>query len=84
MITAMLFYENDSEKCEEVLDLLEELDIRVVMTDVYDDEYLSLVESWNVCCVPTVVFFPSYNCYLPEHISKEAFLKEVAYCESLE
>ena len=84
MVAAMLFYEAGNKKCEEAMDILEELDVHVVPTDVYNDEYLSLVDSWTVCCTPTVVFFPSYNCYLPEHVSKEAFQEEVKYCKSLE
>ena len=73
---AMLFYEDGNEKCTQVLDMLEELGFHVIGTDVYDDKNLSLVESWNVCVVPTVVFWPSYNCYPPEAISKEAFIEE--------
>jgi hypothetical protein len=79
MTAAMLFYEEGNKKCEEVLSLLEELGIKVVATNVYDDEYLSLVDSWNVCVVPTVVFWPSYNMYLPEAISREAFEKELEF-----
>ena len=84
MICAMLFYEENNQKCIDVMDMLEELEIRVVPTDVYNDEYLSLIDSWNVCCVPTVVFFPSYNVYTPETVSREAFERELEYCSSLE
>lgn len=74
---AMLFYEEGNEKCTQVLDMLEELGFHVIGTDVYDDKNLSLVESWNVCVVPTVVFWPSFNCYPPEFIGREAFEKEL-------
>lgn len=82
-IAAMLFYQQNDPKCEAVLDMLEELGIHIITTDVYDDENLSLVDSWNVCVVPTVVFWPSYNCYPPEAISKEAFEEELEYLKSL-
>ena len=82
-IAAMLFYQQNDSKCEAVLDMLEELGIHIITTDVYDDENLSLVDSWNVCVVPTVVFWPSYNCYPPEAISKEAFEAEVEYLKTL-
>lgn len=82
-IAAMFFYQQNDPKCEAVLDMLEELDIHIVSIDVYDDENLSLVDSWNVCCVPTVVFWPSYNCYLPEQISKEVFKAELEYLKTL-
>ena len=84
MIVAMLFYQENDDRCAQVLDMLEELDCHVLTTDVYDDKNLSLVDSWNVCCVPTVVFWPSYNCYPPEAISREAFEKELEYNKSLE
>ena len=78
-IAAMLFYQQNDPKCEAVMDILEELGIPTVTTDVYDDVNLSLVEQWNICCVPTVIFSPSYHVYLPEAISKEAFEKEISY-----
>lgn len=73
----MLFYEEGNEKCIELMDLLEEMGARVIPTDVYDDKNLSLIDSWNVCCVPTLVFWPSYNCYGPEQISKKVIKKEL-------
>ena len=82
-IAAMLFYQQNDARCVEVMDMLEELGFHVIATDVYDDENLSLVDSWNVCCVPTVVFWPSYNCYLPEQISKEAFEAELEYIKTI-
>ena len=78
MVVALLFYEQDNEKCEQVLDMLEELGIETATADVYEDENLGLIDQYNICCVPTVVFFPSYNIYLPEHISREAFELEVS------
>ena len=77
MVVALLFYEQNNEKCEQVLDMLEELDIKVATADVYDEENLTLIDQYNICCVPTVIFFPSFNVYLPEHISREAFELEV-------
>lgn len=82
-IAAMLFYQQNDPKCEAVMDMLEELSIHVVATDVYDDANLPLIDSWNICVVPTVVFWPSYNCYLPEAISKEAFEEEIKYLKKL-
>ena len=78
MQVALLFYEEHNKRCEQVLDLLEELDVKIATADVYDDENLTLIDQYNICCVPTVVFFPSYNVYLPEHISREAFELEVS------
>lgn len=74
---ALLFYEEGNEKCIEVLDILEELGVNVGTANVYDDENLSLIDQYNVCCVPTVVFFPSFNVYLPEDISREVFEEEM-------
>ena len=82
-IAAMLFCQQNDPKCEVVLDMLEELGIHIITTDVYDDESLPLVDSWNICVVPTVIFWPSYNCYPPEAISKEAFEEELKYLKSL-
>ena len=73
----MLFYEQGNKECEDLMDLLESKGARVVPTDVYDDQYLSLVESWNVCCVPTIVFWPSYECYAKEQITEEIIDKEL-------
>ena len=77
MKVALLFYEEGNEKCVEVLDILEELGVNVGAANVYDDENLSLIDQYNVCCVPTVVFFPSFNVYLPEDISREVFEEEM-------
>ena len=77
MKLALLFYEEGNNKCIEVLDMLEELGVNVATADVYNDENLTLLDQYNVCCVPTVVFFPSYNVYLPEDINKEAFEEEI-------
>ena len=82
-IAAMLFYQQNDPKCEAVMDMLEELGIHIVATDVYDDANLSLIDSWNICVVPTVIFWPSYNYYPPEAISKEAFQAELKYLKSL-
>lgn len=73
----MLFYEEGNKACEELMDLLESKGARVIPTDVYDEEYLSLVESWNVCCVPTIVFWPSYECYAAEQITEEVIDMEL-------
>lgn len=80
MKLALLFYEEGNEKCIEVLDILEELGVNVGTANVYDDENLSLIDQYNVCCVPTVVFFPSFNVYLPEDISREVFEEEMEEC----
>lgn len=77
MKIALLFYEEGNSACTEVLDLLEEFDVQIATADVYNDENLSLLDQYNICCVPTVVFFPSYNVYLPEAISRENFEEEI-------
>ena len=77
MKLALLFYEEGNEKCTEVLDILEELGVNVGTANVYDDENLSLIDQYNICCVPTVIFFPSFNVYLPEDISREVFEEEI-------
>lgn len=77
-VAFMLFYEQGNEDCIKVMDMLEELGAHVIPTDVYDDANLSLVESWNVCCVPTVACWPSYNSYAKEQITKEIILKELS------
>lgn len=66
----LFFYEENNKKCEEVLTILENLNARIVPADVYDDMNLPLIDSWNVCCVPTLVFWPIYE-ELHDPISEE-------------
>lgn len=81
----LFFYEEGNEKCMEVLDILEKFEelIHIVPCDVYDDTNLSLVDSWEVCCVPAIVFFPSYNMYSAEQITEKVIKKELEYIKNL-
>ena len=61
----------------QIADMLEEMGIDLVPAEVYNDENLSLVDSWNVCCVPTVVFYPSFHKYESHQITREIVQKEL-------
>lgn len=78
MSIALLFYKKGDQKCRKAMVQLEWYqDVIVQYIDTYDSKNLSLVNEWNICCVPTLVFLPSGNMYIGEQIKRSNFEHEI-------
>ena len=78
MSIALLFYKRGCQKCRKAMVQLEWYqDVIVQYIDVYDPNNLELVNEWNICCTPTLIFLPSGNRYTDEQIQRKNFEKDI-------